>query len=255
MFMPKLLGAVGLVGIVTIARCAPGRCTRQRRRAARRRARRRLRRSLCRARSSTATASPVTTSGCRRPASCWTGWTSETSPAARRCSRRSCASCGPDRCPPRDGRARRPRTSTPSRRRSRLRSTGWPPPIPTRDGSVSRRLNRVEYVNAIRGSAAGAGDRRRGVAAQRHGRFRLRQQRRGAVDHPGADVPLHRGGDQDQPRRRRQPRQPAGHAGVPHRVRAPRPPPRRAHAVRHPAAVSRCGITFRSTASTSSRSG
>ena len=74
------------------------------------------------------------------------------------------------------------------------------------------------------------GERRR-AAAERHGGLRLRQQRRRAVGHAVADDPLHRGGDQDQPHRRRQPRDPSDHPGLQGRVREPQPARQRGHAV------------------------
>ena len=72
---------------------------------------------------------------------------------------------------------------------------------------ASRRLNRIEYVNVDPGPA-GARGRRHAAAAERHGRIRVRQQRRRAVDDAGADGALHRRGDEDQPRGGGQPRQP-----------------------------------------------
>ena len=95
------------------------------------------------------------------------------------------------------------------------------------------------------------GQRRR-TAAERHGRLRLRQQRRRALDHAVADVAIHRRGHQDQPTGRRQSRQPAGDAGLQGRLRGPR---RRAAArscrLRR-AAGSPSATRFRSTANTRS---
>ena len=113
-------------------------------------------------------------------------------------SRRSCGSCAAARCRPRAGRARTRRRWTRSSPRSRRALDRAAAAQPNPGRVASRRLNRAEYVNAIHDLLALEVDRRR-AAAERHGGLRLRQQRRRPVDHAGADVALHVGGDQDQP--------------------------------------------------------
>ena len=139
----------------------------------------------------------------------------------QRCSRRSSGSCGRDRC-------RRRAAADPTRRRvdafvasleAALDRAAAAAPNPGR--VASRRLNRAEYVN-VDSRPAGAGGRRHRAPAERHGRIRLRQQRRRAVDHAGADGALHRRRHQDQPDGGGEPRQPADHAGVQGRVRTSR---------------------------------
>ena len=78
---------------------------------------------------------------------------------------------------------------------------------------ASRRLNRAEYVNAIHDLLALEVDGA-GAAADRDGRLRFRQQRRRALDHAGADGPLHVRGDEDQPPGCRQSRQSPGDPGL-----------------------------------------
>ena len=108
---------------------------------------------------------------------------------------------------------------------------GGPTPTPAR--VASRRLNRVEYVHVVEDLLGLEVDGGR-TASLGHGRVRLRQQRRRAVDHAGADVPLHGGRDQDQPGRGRQPRRPSRHAALPGGLRAARRAGRRGPAVRDP---------------------
>ena len=95
--------------------------------------------------------------------------------------------------------------------RARPRRGGGGRPEPGPGGVAAAEPRRVRQRH--RGPAGPRGQRR-GAAAVGHGRVRLRQQRRGAVDHAGADVPLHRGRDQDQPGRGRQPRHPPRHAAL-----------------------------------------
>ena len=75
------------------------------------------------------------------------------------------------------------------------------------------RLNRLEYVNAVRDLVAL--DYRPRAAAGRQSRHRLRQQRGRAVRHAGADEPLHLGRGQGQPFGHWRPHHPAAGAGVP----------------------------------------
>ena len=98
----------------------------------------------------------------------------------------------------RAGRGPTSRSPTPSPRRSNARSTRPRPARPIPGRVASRRLNRAEYVNVIHDLLALDVDGT-AAAAERHGGLRLRQQRRRAVDHAGADVALHVGGHQDQP--------------------------------------------------------
>ena len=102
------------------------------------------------ARSSTDTASPVTTRVFGPPGSSSTPPTSPTSAAARKCGRRWCASCAPTRClPPGDrGPTAETRAEFASWLETALDREAAAHPNPGRP--AIHRLNRTEYVNAIR---------------------------------------------------------------------------------------------------------
>ena len=154
------------------------------------------------------------------------------------------------------GRVPTRRRSTRSSRRSRPRSIAHAAAAPNPGRVASRRLNRAEYVNVDPRPARPRGEWRR-AAAERHGRLRVRQQRRRAVDHAGADGALHR---------RRRPRSAALALASPdnrpvtqvYKVELRDAAGRadgRGHAVRARTAASRSGTPSRSTASTRSSCG
>ena len=140
--------------------------------------------SIVRGRCSISTASAVTTNGSRRGELCSTGVDLSrrrhaTPPILEKVVRKLRSGTDAARGAAAAGQGRR---STRSSRRSRRRSIAHAAAAPNPGRVASRRLNRAEYVNVDPRSAR-PGSRRHGAAAERHGRLRLRQQRRCAVDH------------------------------------------------------------------------
>ena len=199
------------------------------------------------ARSSIATASPATTSGCA-PA----GWRSTTSTSHRR--RRPRGDLGKGaaqdpRGPDAAGRApaarrRRPRRVHVARSRPPLERAADAAPNPGRP--TVHRLNRTEYTNSIRDLLALEIDAPDAAAGRRHRRARLRQQRRRADGLAGARRALSVGGAQDQPARRRPDARADDHRDLPSAAAAgPGRPPRRAPAVRFARRHGRSSTTSR----------
>ena len=135
-----------------------------------------------RGRCSIGTASAATTTGSRPATSSLQASTRMTRGSMPPCSRRWCASCATGQMPP----ARRPRptrrrsTSFVSVARTALDRAARTAPNPGRRASPPAESIRIRQR---RPRSAGSRGERRGAAAERHGRFRVRQQRRRAVDH------------------------------------------------------------------------